>query len=148
GGPGDHTRRRPPDTDDHHIGRVLPAALGEHRAHATGARIAVQRAHALVATDAYAVARVLGLVERGYLGTRHAAHDASGHLEHGDLHAPLAGGRRHLQADIAAADADDPTAWGAFGADAVGIGDGAQVVHARKLAAGSEQPTRTAAGRE
>src|SRR5262252_3508622 len=108
----------------------------------------MQGAYALVATDPHTLASMLRLVERGHLRTRHAAHDASGHLEHGNLHAPLACGRRDLQADVAPADDDDPSPRGAFGPYAVGIGDVAQVVHAAELAAGSEETARTASGRE
>ena len=94
------------------------------------------------------MAGVLGLVESGHLGTRYAAHHPGGHFEHGHLHAALASRRRHFEADVAAADDHEPPLGGTFGADAVGVGDGAQIVHTGELAPGDEQATRTAAGGE
>ncbi len=132
--------------DDHDVGRVLAACLGQHRAHAAAAGIAVQRPQRLIAVDAHALARVLGLVERGDLGAGHATHHASGHLEHGHLQAEPACGGGHLQPDVAAADDHHAPSRGALGADAVGIGNGAQVVHAGQVGAWRREPARTTAG--
>ena len=94
------------------------------------------------------VAGVLGLVEGRHRRARDAVHDAVGHLEHGHLQPQLARGGGDLQADVAAADDEHARARGAGGADAVGVGDGAQVVHALELAARHLQAPRAAAGGE
>ena len=63
-------RRHDADADEHDVGRVFAAVLGEHRAHAPAVRIGVQRAHPRIAVDAHALAGVLGGVEGGHLPGR------------------------------------------------------------------------------
>src|SRR5437879_7559103 len=54
----------------------------------------------------------------------------------------------HLQPDVAAADDHHAPPRGALGADAVGIGNGAQVVHAGQVGAWRRQPARTTRSEE
>src|SRR5579862_580055 len=140
--------RQHADTDDNEVSRMLGPGFRQHRAHATRAGIAGERAYLLVAENAYTVARVLGLIKGGQQAAGHAVHDAVGHLEHDHLEPELARARSDLEADVAAADDHQSPTGRTMRANAVGIGDRSQVVHAGELAAGNRQGTRPAARRE
>src|SRR5262249_21107677 len=121
---------------------------GAHRAHSPAGGVRVQCGDALAAADVDARSRVLGDVEGRNLGAGDAVHDPLGHLDHGHLEAELARGRADLDADVAAADDHQATPGDAVDADAVGVGDGAQEVHAGQVMAGHREAARAAAGRE
>ncbi len=73
---------------------------------------------------------------------------AVGGLEHRDREAAVARDRRHLEADVAAADHDDARAGLQARVERVDVRDRAHVVHAREVGPRYGERPRATAGRE
>ena len=94
------------DADDDQIRRVA-GAVGAN--YALDPVTAFEPDHPHIADDVDAVAAMLvGKILR-HAGRDHAIHDPIGHFQHRDLAVHRAASRRGLEADVAAADDDDPT---------------------------------------
>ena len=98
--------------------------------------------HPHVAHDVDAVAAMLvGKILR-HAGRDHAIHDPIGHFQHRDLAVHRAAGRRGLEADVAAADDDDPASGFDSRLDGRDVLEAAQIVHAGQRGPGARQAAR------
>ena len=136
--------RNDADADDHQIGRNAFARFGEHRFDV--AVLAGEPRDLGAGANVHAATGVQAVIERAHRRCRDALQNALFHFEHGDGEAGRDRDRRDFEADVTAAGDGDVLAGAESGADRIDVGDRAQVVDARQIAAGNVEAPRAAAG--